>query len=250
MAANRMSRLEVFIGTWNTTGEVLAGTGAAMSISRSERVGSVHMPRPDGGSRSFPGILLAVVLGLCAWSASAAAVELQFVASAPAFEAATEEYRQVWATEGARMVEALERYAGVPLPDRRIRVIVFEGVSDSGRRGGPLHLRASYAVPVKRATLAHELLHRQVDEIEGLAACYPEIHDVMAVMLFELWSELWGRAFAVEQARVESARSRRYLGSWTKALALSRSERRSVIAGIASCRPGRTIDAGTPPLRP
>ena len=171
-------------------------------------------------------------------------VELEFVASTPEFESATSEYRSIWVSQGGRIIEALERYSGAQIPDRRLRVIVFEGVSSSGRPGGPLRLRASYAEPVKRATLSHELLHRYVGQVPGLGSCYPEIHDVMAVVLFELWSELWGHDFATEQAQVESARSERYRVSWSRALALSQAERRSEIEGIASCRPPTMRSSG------
>lgn len=184
-----------------------------------------------------PRLLLAIALGVPCGPVFAEPVELRFVPSAPEFEAAAGEYRTIWEKDGPRIIEALGRYSGVDIPDARIRVIVFEGVSNSGRRGGTLRLRASYSESVKRATIVHELLHRYLDEVDGLAGCYPEVHDVMAVILFELWSELWGREFAMEQARVESARSRRYADSWSRALASGQPERRRKIAGIASCRP-------------
>lgn len=164
-------------------------------------------------------------------------IELEFIASAPEFEAATAEYRSIWQREGDSIVDALRRYSGAEIPDRHIRVIVLEGVSNSGRVGDPLRLRASYAEPIKRATLSHELLHRYLSQVPGLPSCYPEIHDIMAVILFELWSELWGEDFAFEQADVESMRSQRYRASWAKSLALSQSERKLEIAGIHSCPP-------------
>lgn len=184
-----------------------------------------------------PAAVLLALAGLlfANWS-RAQAVELEFIASSPAFEAATSEYRSIWQQEGHRIVDALHRYSAAQIPDRHIRVIVFEGVSNSGRSGGPLRLRASYPEPVKRATLSHELLHRYVDQVPGLRSCYPEIHDIMAVVLFEVWSELWGHQFAIEQAQVESERSERYRTSWSRALALAEVERESEIAGIPSCR--------------
>ncbi|AVP96815.1 hypothetical protein C7S18_06190 [Ahniella affigens] len=137
-------------------------------------------------------IFVALFCLLYSCSARSKQMEFEFVASAPEFEAATSEYRSIWASQGDRIVEALGRYSGVQIPDRRVRIIVFEGTSNSGRSGGPLRLRASYFEPVKRATLSHELLHRYLDEVPDLGVCYPEIHDIMAVILFELWSELWG----------------------------------------------------------
>lgn len=182
-------------------------------------------------------ILWRSVLGLSSGCALATSLEVRFVASAPHFQAATVDYRKVWEEDGSRILEALNRYSGVTLPDGRIEVIVFEGESNSGRRGGPVRLRASYPEAVKRATLAHELLHRHLDEIRGIEACYSEVHDLMAVILFEVWSELWGREFAHAQAAVESGRSKRYRASWSKALAMGESHRRAEIAQIGSCRP-------------
>lgn len=180
-----------------------------------------------------------LLLLLISCAAHTRTLTLEFEAAKPAFREATREYRAIWAKEGSRITQALERHSGTTIPDPVVRVVVFEGMSHSGRRGEPLRIRASYPESVKRATLVHELLHRYLDEVAGLGACYPEIHDVMSVMLLEIWSELWGREFAMEQAQVESARSERYERSWARALGLSRNERREEIAGISSCLPDR-----------
>lgn len=117
---------------------------------------------------------------LCSCGARSSRLEIEFVASTPEFEKAASEYRSIWASQGEIITEALGRYSGSALPELRLQVIVFEGVSNSGRPGGPLRLRASYSEPVKRATISHELLHRYLIQVSGLDACYPEVHDIMA----------------------------------------------------------------------
>ena len=54
-----------------------------------------------------------------------------------------DEYRQIWASEGARIVAIMERATGLAFPDRPVSVVVYEGVSWAGRGTAPMRLRAS-----------------------------------------------------------------------------------------------------------
>jgi hypothetical protein len=86
---------------------------------------------------------------------------VNFTASAEGFRAATEEYREIWANEGSRIVAAMERATRAPLRAGAVRGEVYQGTSYSGERGGrPMLLRASYPTETKRGTLVHELAHR------------------------------------------------------------------------------------------
>jgi hypothetical protein len=174
--------------------------------------------------------------GLVCTSLQAGELRLSFRSIEPRFDQATQAYRDIWDRDGARILETLNRIAGETAFDESIDVLVFEGVSESGRRGGPMRLRASYPEAVKRATLVHELLHRYVDRLDGVAACYTEVHDLMSLMLIDAWSDLWGDPFVFEQAAVESKRSERYRASWARALALSKVERQAELARILACR--------------
>lgn len=182
-------------------------------------------------------ILLTAALWLFSTGVGAEPTDLTFTASAPEFSAATQQYREIWEQDGPRILGTLDRFIGASLPDRHIEVIVFEGMSSSGRRGNPMRLRASYPEDVKRATLVHELLHRYLGEIKGIPACYPEVHDLMSAILLEVWTELWGREFAFEQAAVESGRAERYRASWSIALAMSESQRQEEIARLRRAEP-------------
>jgi hypothetical protein len=93
-------------------------------------------------------------------------LKVNFTASAEAFGAATEEYRDIWAKEGSLIVAAMERATGLRFEPGPIEVSVYEGTSYSGERGGrPMLLRASYQTETKRGTLVHELAHRLAADV-------------------------------------------------------------------------------------
>jgi hypothetical protein len=93
--------------------------------------------------------VLALLLALPAYASAqvpSKPLQLNFTGSTTSpdgFRAATDEYRDIWAKEGARIVAAMERATGLWFEDGP--VIVYEGTSSSGQRGGrPMQLRASY----------------------------------------------------------------------------------------------------------
>ena len=161
---------------------------------------------------------------------------LSFVAEAPEFEEATVEYRRIWAEDGARVVDALERGFGMPFPVDRVSVTVREAPSFAGR--DRIGMRASYPFDTKRATLAHELGHilvadRVRDEPrDGRAP--PDPHFVLFLFLYDAWVELWGPEFADQEVAVESARRGRvdYEGIWREALSLTAAERAAELERI------------------
>jgi len=98
-----------------------------------------------------------------------------------AFDTATDEYRRIWAAEGGRIIEAMERISTLRFPEKRVHVEIYEGTSFAGLRmnkdgipvgtNGPVRMRASYPGDVKKGTLIHELGHRNEcsaqEEAEG-----------------------------------------------------------------------------------
>lgn len=167
-------------------------------------------------------LLLSATLGRT--QAPADSLNVNFTASAETFRSATEEYRDIWAKEGTRIVAAMERATGLRFEHGPIEVSVYEGTSYSGERGGrPMLLRASYPTETKRATLVHELAHR-------LAADVPfkgDHHELIFLFVYDVWIELWGQRFADEQVRVEALRKGivDYESTWKKILALPAAER-------------------------
>jgi hypothetical protein len=141
--------------------------------------------------------------------------------AADSIESAAQEYRQIWAAEGDRMVDAMERTAGLRFvnehyPDTNIRANVIERASNSGYRDSPMTMRASYPADTKRATLMHELGHRLMS---GLFRRDEEEHDFLFLWLYDAWSSLYGRAFADAQVAIEKRRGQRYVDAWNSALA-------------------------------
>jgi hypothetical protein len=183
--------------------------------------------------------IAALLLGLAGHAyaqAPARPPAVNFTASADQFRGATDEYREIWAKEGARIVAAMERATGLRFEPGPIDVSIYEGVSFAGGRGGrPMLLRASYPEPTKRATLVHELAHR-------LAAGVPfegDHHELIFLFLYDVWVDLWGQSFADEQVKIESLRKGLvdYDSIWRKTLALDATERARRFEEIVRRRP-------------
>ena len=115
------------------------------------------------------GLLAVLILSLTSASAAvanAATAQHKFMVSfTPESEKhaqAAREYQDIWSGEGGRIIEAMESVSGLKFVEREVRVIVYEGVSWSGRGSSPMKLRASYPSDVKKATLIHEFGHRLI----------------------------------------------------------------------------------------
>jgi hypothetical protein len=163
---------------------------------------------------------------------------LTFTAQTDAYRSAAEEYRDIWAKEGSRIVAAMERATGLRFEPGPLEVSVYEGPSFSGeRRGRPMLLRASYPADTKRGTLVHELAHR-------LAADVPfkgDHHELVFLFVYDVWVDLWGQPFADEQVRSESLRKGivDYESIWKKILAVPSAERARQLHEIAGRTPPR-----------
>jgi hypothetical protein len=154
-------------------------------------------------------------------------VHITFVAQSDTFAAAAREYEEIWAREGDRIIAAMEEASGLTFvypafADTAITAIVFEGVSNSGYRDEPMHLRASYPPDTKKATLIHELGHRLQ---AGLFRRGEEEHGPLFLWLYDVWVKLYGQAFADAQVLIEKGRRGPYPKAWDEALALSAPER-------------------------
>ncbi len=123
-----------------------------------------HGEERQGGRMRIPSGRIAG--GALVWALlCAAAPPVGFEPEAPRFARAAEEYRAIWAAEGARMIAALEAATGLSFPEAPVEVIVYEGVSWAGLGGRPMRLRASYSADEKRAALVHELGHRLIEPL-------------------------------------------------------------------------------------
>lgn len=152
--------------------------------------------------------------------------KLTFSAESPQFDQATAEYREVWRSEGKKMIVAMEKVAGIKFKDKEISVIVFEGVSWSGFGDKPMKLRASYPANTKKATLIHELGHRLIVDV-GIPKARSDLdeHKVLFLYLYDVWEKLYGKEFADAEVAVEKKRTEYYSKTWDWALAQTKKER-------------------------
>lgn len=167
--------------------------------------------------------VLAVATTLLA-SSSAIALEIVFEPADASFAKAAQEYEELWAKEGARIVEVMERLSGLEFESGPIMATVIERPSFSGYKDKPMRLRASYPPNTKRAALTHEIGHRLLSDIANKDF---EDHPVLFLFLYDAWVELWGKEFADAEVIVESNRRGiyDYERAWQAALSLDPVER-------------------------
>ena len=172
-------------------------------------------------------ILAAVAALLCG-----AAPPVAFVSAGSEFDAATEEYRRIWAEEGASIATALERNSGLNFPPNEIEALISQAPPMMAYDGRTLRLRASYSPSYKRATLVHELGHR----LSFLVPRTGELddHRLLYLYLYDSWTDLYGEAFAMRMAGIESSipGTYDYAAAWRWALSMTREERQARLARL------------------
>lgn len=171
-------------------------------------------------------------------AAAPSPVRMRFVPQADSFAAAAREYERIWASDGARIVEAMERVSGLTFvssvyADTNITANVLERASNSGFRDSPMQLRASYPRDTKKATLVHEIGHRLQS---GLFRREEEEHGWLFLWIYDVWVSLYGQTFADAQVVVERARGGPYPKAWDDALALTPEQRAAKWRGIVAER--------------
>ncbi len=143
------------------------------------------------------------------------------------FIEATTAYQRIWDNDGTKILETIMKISSLSFAEHYINALIFEGISFSN----PLMLRASYPEQVKRGTLIHELCHRLLVEnninVIGQDREIGQLltHKYVNLILFDIFSDLYGQGFAEEMVSVESARRPFYRVAWEWALSLSREER-------------------------
>lgn len=160
-------------------------------------------------------------------------LRLSFSPESEKFGEATRQYQSIWDAEGGRIVEAMEQVSGLKFQETEVRVIVYEGVSNSGFGDSPMKLRASYPEGVKKATLVHELGHRLNTQLRSRPKELDE-HRVLFLYLYDVWAKLYGKEFADEMVAVEKKRRGiyDYESAWAWALSLSEAERAAKLKEI------------------
>lgn len=156
-------------------------------------------------------------------------LNITFIPESEDFSRAAKAYADIWGNDGKRLIENIEKAVGKKFKEINIEGTVFEGISQSN----PLKLRASYDDNTKKATLVHELLHRisaeymfkLPDKNEDLSL---GLHKQIDLVLYDLWTELYGREFADEQVTIESKRTPVYKEAWDWALSFHAHDRQKL----------------------
>jgi hypothetical protein len=151
----------------------------------------------------------------------------------PAFNAAVDEYRAIWAAEGSRIIEGMEKISTLKFPEKSVKVQIYEGTSFSGRGGAPMRLRASYQPDEKKGTLVHELGHRMNVQLKMRAQDLDE-HRLLFLYLYDLYVDLYGKEFADREVAFGKTLKGLYdyEAAWNWAMAMSREERLAKFAEV------------------
>lgn len=194
---------------------------------------------------SIDRLLLILLTGLL--SVGAAPPPLTFTILEPEFASAAGEYRQIWDEEGARIVAAMEQVTGVEFPGSAIEVIVHRGPPMTSYDGRTIRMRAGYSLLYKRAAFVHELGHRLSFLLPRTAEL--DDHRVLDLFLYDVWTDLYGQAFADRMVTIERRIGGRYDydAAWTWALAMSREQRQERLRAL---RTQITAQAGRTPAAP
>jgi hypothetical protein len=171
-------------------------------------------------------------LALCA-----AAPPLSFVPQQPVFAPAADDYRRLWESDGARIAAALEAASGLRFGALPVDAIVADGPPMAAYDGRSIRLRAGYSPDYKKATLVHELGHLLSFALPQTAGL--DDHRLLYLFLYDVWTDLYGRAFADRMVAIERRIPGRYDydAAWTWALAMTREERQARLRGLRT-RPG------------
>lgn len=150
------------------------------------------------------------------------ALRIVFQPDSDQFSVAAREYQSIWEHDGPAITAAMQSASGLKFEDREVKAIVLEVASDSGYREKPMHLRASYPLDTKKATLIHELGHRLESDIFHHDE---DDHKYLFLWIYDVWTKLYGREFADAQVAIEKQRGRMYPAAWDYALSFTPAER-------------------------
>jgi GrpB-like predicted nucleotidyltransferase (UPF0157 family) len=173
------------------------------------------------------------------WDLASPTFDVTFhaISGEPGIVPAMTEYQELWAAHGDAIVERLAAATGLRFPEEHVSALIHEGPS----RSHPLTLRASYDRETKLGTLIHELAHRLIVSARRDRPSVPssslDAHELIDLFLFDVWSDLYGEAFARRQVEVESQRRPVYAAAWRSALAVDRRMRAARLRDLLASGP-------------
>jgi hypothetical protein len=168
----------------------------------------------------------------------AAPPPLSFTPLEPGLAPAANEYQSIWEEDGARILAAMEQVTGLDYPAAPIEVLVRRGPPMTSYDGRTIRMRASYSPLYKKAALIHELGHRLSFLLPRTAEL--DDHRVLNLFLYDVWTDLYGQAFADRMVSIERRIGGRYDydAAWTWALAMTREERQARLRALRAGRAG------------
>ncbi len=139
------------------------------------------------------------------------------------FDQAVQEYQSIWREGGERIIQEIEKVSGLAFKTAASVAAVYEGRSQSH----PLRLRASLSIDEKQATLVHELCHVLIADNRNPLEKFDSLenHKELNLILYDIWSELWGADFADQAVKKERIYNALYSTAWDWALGFSKEER-------------------------
>jgi len=149
-------------------------------------------------------------------------------------EKATKEYQDIWDKEGLKIISSIEIISGLKFKKKYINAIVYK---ESYGWSYPLGLSSMYDRNQKKVGLIHELCHRLFmdNKIETTKNTYIQVHKLIDLILFDIWSKLYGEKFAKEQVNKEikiygNNSKNPYKKAWDWALKMTSEERKREFA--------------------
>jgi hypothetical protein len=140
----------------------------------------------------------------------------------PRFIEGAEEYTKIWTEDGERVTEAIERISGFKFRADLYNSIVY---GKDRSESYPLTLNCKYPPEQKKSTLIHELTHKVLPRNDVMKASELENHKVLNLILYDIWTDLYGKEFADNAVMGEHLFQPLYKEAWEFALALTKEER-------------------------
>lgn len=157
------------------------------------------------------------------------------------FSEAVGKYRDIWKKKGREIVKSIEKVSGLKFKETYINSIVFQAKFPS--QSYPLCLRADLPDDRKTSILIHELTHRILagNGIGPLTKQFKNekeksfgVHQILYLILYDIWVDLYNEKFAQESALAESniPRTDVYKKAWKWALSFSFQERQKKFSSL------------------
>lgn len=157
----------------------------------------------------------------------------------------TKRYEAIWKKEGEKIIEKIEETSGLKFKESYINAIVF--IAKLPSRSCPLSLKANITNERKLAVLIHELCHRILaangigllkNQFQSEQERTYEVHKVLNLVLYDVWSDLYGEDFAKRNVEAETGwkETQVYKKAWKWALSMSKEKRKEAILRLVRRR--------------